>query len=33
MKVLRASPKAAAVHNELLKCVRNFEGPVSEFWD
>jgi hypothetical protein len=31
MKILRASPKAAAVRNELLRCVRNFEGPASEF--
>lgn len=31
MKILKASPKAAAVRNELLRCVRNFEGPASDF--
>ena len=31
MKILRASPKVAAVRNELLRCVRNFKGPASDF--
>lgn len=31
MKILRASLKVAAVRNELLRCVRNFEGPASDF--